>query len=65
MAPLTHTMRLVDGKQTQFAMAIKSVHLRQEAGRVDAFGRGIQQGDFAAHQLLLNGQTFLGAERGV
>ena len=65
VAPLTHTMRLVDGKQTQLAMAIKCVHLRQEAGRVDAFGRGIQQGDLAAHQLLLNGQTFLGAERGV
>ena len=65
VAPLTDAMRFINGKQTEQALRVERIKLRQKARRVDALRRRIQQGDLAFSQAQLNGAGFVLAECGI
>ena len=65
MAPLADAMRFVNGKQTEKALGIQRIELRQKAGCVDALWGSIQKRDVAFAQALFDGTGFVWAERGV
>ena len=65
MAPLAHAVRLVDGEQRQLALGMQVVEQAQEARRVQALGRGIQQGDVAALQAPFDFLRLVIGQRGV
>ena len=65
VAPLTDTVGLVNGKQTEQALGVQGIQLCQKTGCVDALWGCIQQGDFAFSQALLNRIGFFAAEGGI
>ena len=61
VAPLRHAMRLVDGEQRK----LRACEQVERAIEHQAFGRDVQQIQFAAQQLLFDGARRVGIERGV
>lgn len=65
VAPLADAVGFVDGKQAQLAALKKRIQQGQEARVADPLRRGVEKGDFAAQQLLLNLVSLITAEGGV
>ena len=65
VAPLAHTVRLVNGKQAEFAPAVQAVEQVEKTRRRQALRRGIQQRDLAALHAPLHVQRLLPVECGV
>ena len=65
VAPLAHAVRLVNRKQAEPAARKQRVELRQETRGGHPLGRGVQKGDVAAQQALLDLVGLIRRERGV
>ena len=65
VTPLAHAVHLVDGKQAEFAAFAHRVELGQETRCRHAFGRGVQQRQFAAQHALLDLCRFLAGQGGI
>ena len=65
VAPLADAVRLVNRKQAQLPALVQRIKLGQKARRGDALGRGVEQGDLAAQQALLDDVGLVQAQGGV
>ena len=65
VAPLAHAVGFVNREQGQQAARVEGIQQRQKAGCGHPLGRGIQQGDVAAHQAAFYIGRFLTGQRGI